>query len=298
MNAVDWALLLFLAAVWGSSFFFGKVAEAGVTPLTLVAARTLIACPALILVMLLSGYRFPRDWAHWKVFLGMGLLNCVIPFSLIFTAMTHIQSGLAAVLNSTTPIFGVILAHFIASERLTLPRIFGALCGFAGVALMIGLEALHGIGDNVLAEVAVIGAAFCYAANAFYARRVKHVPPLVSAAGMVTAAAFISVPLAVAIDKPWQAGWPNAATIWSLLSLGLLSTALAYLLYFRLLRSAGPSNLVLVTFLIPVSAILLGVGFLHEILTATQVGGLALIAAGLLLIDGRISRLWVRSTPA
>ncbi len=294
MTFGEWVTLIFLGGVWGSSFFFAKIALVDVTPLGIVAARIIIATVLLNALLPLIGERLPRDWSHWRAFLVMGVLNNLVPFMLIFWAQYHIGSGLAATLNSTSPIFTVVLAHFITRERLTGLRILGALAGFAGVALLVGPEALSGKSETVLAQLAVVLAALCYAANAFYARRVTDIPPLVSAAGMVTATCVMALPLELLIDRPWERPLPGATTLWALVSLGVISTALAYVLYFRLLQSAGPSNVMLVTFLIPVSAILLGVAVLHESLTLNQYGGMAAIGLGLLLIDGRVLRPFTR----
>jgi drug/metabolite transporter (DMT)-like permease len=297
MSATQWTTLVFLGAVWGSSFFFAKLALVDVTPLAIVAARIVIAAVLLNALLPAIGQYLPRDWKHWRAFFVMGVLNNLVPFMLIFWAQYHIPSGLAATLNSTTPIFSVVLAHFLVNERLTGARIFGALAGFLGVALMVGPEALGGKSDTVLAQLAVVLAALCYAANAFYARRVSDVPPLASAAGMVTATAVLAVPLELLIDKPWTKPLPGLTTYLALVSLGVLSTALAYVLYFRLLQTAGPSNVMLVTFLIPVSALLLGVIVLHETLKANQTAGMALIALGLVIIDGRVlKRAWPPSS--
>jgi drug/metabolite transporter (DMT)-like permease len=222
----------------------------------------------------------------------MGLLNNVLPFALIFWGQAAITAGLAAILNATTPLFAIVLAHLLTrDERLTAPRLAGVLCGLAGVAAMIGRDALAGIGDQVAAQLAVLGGALCYALAGVWGRRFRGTPPLSTAAGQVGTAAAMLLPAVLVLDPPWDARLPGAAALAAIAGLALLSTALAYVIYFRLLAAAGATNLLLVTLLIPVSALLLGGLVLGETIGAGQAGGMALIALGLALIDGRALRL-------
>ncbi len=228
----------------------------------------------------------PRIWVTLFI---MGGLNNLIPFSLIFWGQTQITSSLASILNATAPLFTAILAHFLTTdERLTPNRLSGVLVGIAGVVVLLGPDALRGIGKDTLGQIGILGAAFSYAVASIYGRRFAGVPPLVTAAGQLTAATVMILPIALLFDQPWQhisLSWP---TWGSVIGLALLCTALAYVIYFRLLASAGATNLLLVTFLIPVSAILLGTVILGERLEWRQGGGMLLIAAGLAAIDGRI----------
>jgi drug/metabolite transporter (DMT)-like permease len=221
------------------------------------------------------------------------VLNNALPFCLIVWGQTQIASGLAAILNATTPLWTVLLAHALTrDERINAEKAAGVLVGFAGVAAMIGPALLAEIGADALAQLAVLAAAVSYAFAGIYGRRFRAmgVPPLVTATGQVTASTLLLLPLALAVDRPWQLALPGPTTVAAVLGFALLSTALAYVLYFRLLASAGATNLLLVTFLIPVSAILLGALVLGERLTARQLLGMALIGAGLAAIDGRLLR--------
>jgi drug/metabolite transporter (DMT)-like permease len=222
----------------------------------------------------------------------MGLLNNAIPFSLIVWGQTHIASGLASILNATTPLFTILIAHGLTTdERLSKGRIAGVLIGFAGVIVLIGPQALAGLGQDVMAQLAILGAAISYGFAAIFGRRFKRmgVPPLATAAGQVTASSLLLLPVALAVDRPWILAWPDLPVWAAILGLALLSTALAYVVFFRILASAGAVNLSLVTFLIPVSAILLGVAILGERLATTDFLGLALVGLGLAAIDGRLA---------
>lgn len=290
MSAAEWITLVALSLLWGGSFFFAAIALRELAPLTVVAGRVLVAAATLFLVLRLMGVRIPREPEVWRAFLGMGVLNNAIPFTLIVWGQSHIASGLAAVLNATTPLMTVLVAHVLtADERLSGGRAIGVALGFAGVLVMIGPDALAGAGGNVLAQCAVLGAAFSYACAAVFGRRFRRlgVPPLTTAAGQVAVSAAIIAPLALVVDRPWELAPPSAEVVAALVAFGTLSTALAYVLFFRLLASAGATKLSLVTFLIPVSAILLGVGVLGERLEPLQIAGMALIALSLLAIDGR-----------
>jgi drug/metabolite transporter (DMT)-like permease len=284
MNRTEWALLLLLALLWGGSFFFGKVALAAVPPLTLVVLRTGLAALALIAVLAATGRKLPSSLAAWRGFLVMGLLNNAIPFALINWGQTRIDSGLAAILNATTPLFTVILAHLVTSdEKLTRNRVAGVVLGFAGVVVMIGPAAL---GGAELGKLAVLAAAASYACAGLYGRRLGKLAPVTAACGMLVAATLIMLPLALVLDRP---ALPAGAVIWEAVgALALFSTALAYIVYFRILATAGATNLLLVTFLIPVSALLLGGIVLGERPDATAFAGMALIFLGLVAVDGRL----------
>jgi drug/metabolite transporter (DMT)-like permease len=289
MSPATWALLLVLALLWGGSYFYNAIAIASLPPLTIVAARTLIGSLALYAAVRLSGARMPVDMATWLSFLGMGLLNNVLPFSLIAWSQTSIPSGLASVLNATTPLFGVILAHFAtADEKLTPLRIAGVAIGFLGVVVMLGADSMSGE-RHLVAELACLFASVLYAYSGVFGRRfaARGIPPLVTATGQITASMLVMVPVAALYDQPWQLAMPSASAIAALLGLGLVSTALAYVIYYRILAAAGAVNLLLVTFLVPVSAILLGAVILGERLGFNHFVGIAGIGLGLAAIDGR-----------
>ena len=291
MGPLEWTLLLVLSVLWGGSFFFVGVAVKALPPFTIVALRVGLAAIALNIIVRATGMRMPTDPKLWGAFIGMGLLNNMIPFSLIVWGQTHIASGLASIFNATTPLFTVVVAHaFTKDEKITGGRLGGIIVGFAGVAVIIGLDSLNSIGTNTLAQFAVLGAALSYAFAGVYGRRFKSygVSPMVTATGQVTASTILLVPIAVIVDKPWNLSVPGLETWAAIVALALFSTALAYILYFRILAVAGATNLLLVTFLIPISAILLGVIFLDEQLYFRDFAGMGLICLGLVAIDGRL----------
>jgi len=288
MGPHEWGMLLLLALLWGGSFFFSKIAVAEVPPLTLVLYRVALAALALDLVVLLSGQRIPTDRRLCGSFLVMGLLNNVIPFGLIFWGQTQIASGLTSILNATT-----LVANFVTSdEKLTAPRFFGVLTGLVGVAIMIGPGGSGG-GGAMLGKLAVLGAALSYGFAAIWGRRFRSLPPTLTAAGQLTASALVTIPMAFLADHPWTLALPTWRIIWAIVGLALLSTAIAYLLYFAVLARAGATNVVLVTLLIPPSALLLGALFLAERIEPQELLGLAFIAAGLAAIDSQPVS-WVR----
>ncbi|MBX9945951.1 MAG: DMT family transporter [Reyranella sp.] len=288
-----WIWLLSLSVLWGGSFFFAKVAIGELGPLTVVFARVAIAALALHVVLAMASRHLFRRDVPWPTFLAMGFLNNLIPFSLIFWAQTEIASGLAAILNATTPLFTLVVAHLLTrDERMDATKVAALLIGLAGVVVLIGPETAMGAGAGFWGQVACLAAALSYALAGVYGRRFKAmgIAPLEAAAGQVSAAAVLILPIMLLVDRPWELpGMPSAGVWAALAGLALLSTALAYVLYFRILAAAGATNLLLVTFLIPVTAILLGAGVLGERLEARQFAGMGLIGVGLAIIDGRIA---------
>jgi drug/metabolite transporter (DMT)-like permease len=293
MRPREWGMLLVLSLFWGGSFFFVGVAVKELPPLTIVALRVSLAAAILWVCAPLLGIVVPRRREVLIAFLGMGLLNNAVPFCLIVWGQTQLASGLASILNATTPLFTVLAGHFLnADDRLTPLRLGGALCGLAGVAAMIGPQLVEGLGGGVPAELAILGAAVSYAFASLFGRRFRRmgVQPIATATGQVTASSLMLMPIALLIDRPWSLPSPGVATIASIGGLAALSTALAYILYFRILAGAGATNVVLVTLLAPVSSILLGALFLGEHLEGRHFAGLALIGLGLACIDGRLFR--------
>lgn len=289
MGATEWGFLLALSILWGGTYFFAKVAVAALPPLTVVLVRVAIAAVALLAVVKASGLGVPRNAHLWRTFLVMGAINNVVPFGLLFWAQTEIASGLAAILNATTPLFTVLFAQVAApGERLTLARLGGVLCGCLGVTLLVGPDALSGLGNAVLAQLACLAAAVSYAVAGLFGRRFRGVPAPVTAFGQVAASTVLTLPLVLVFDRPWTLPAPGLQVWGALIGLGTLGTALAYILYFRILAAAGATNLLLVTFLIPVSAIALGTIFLGETLDARHFAGMATIGLGLAAIDGRV----------
>jgi drug/metabolite transporter (DMT)-like permease len=294
MGPVEWALLMVLALLWGGSFFFSKIAVGELPPLTVVLCRVVLAALALNLVVLLSGRRMPADPRLWGAFFIMGVLNNVIPFSLIFWGQTQIASGLAAILNATTPLFTVLVAHVATKdEKLSTSRLFGVFAGMMGVAVMIGPGAFAGGGGSTLAKTAVLGAALSYAFAAIWGRRFRGLPPMIAANGQLSASAIVMTPVGLLTDQSWSLAFPSPRVVLALIALALLSTAAGYIVYFALLARAGATNVLLVTLLIPPSALLLGGLFLAESVEPRDLTGLAFIGAGLAAIDGRLLR-WLR----
>jgi drug/metabolite transporter (DMT)-like permease len=294
MNTREWAMLLLLAVLWGGSFFFTAVALRELPAMTIVLLRVLLASLALFAVITMMGIRLPRDKGAWLAFAQMALLNNVIPFTLLVWGQTRVASGAASILVATTPIFTVVMAHyFTTDEKMTTARGAGVVFGVIGVFAMLGSASLSSLGGSFIGELSIVGAAFAYAVSSVFARRFNKlgIAPLATATGLLTCSTFMLFPIALIVDRPWNLSWPGHEVVLAVTGFALLSTALAYILYFRIVATAGATNLMLVTFLMPVTAILLGVTVLHETLEPRHIAGMALIAIGLLAIDGRLWRL-------
>ena len=294
MTSAAWAMLLLLSLCWGGSFFFTGIAVTELPPFTIVLARVVIASVALWGVVMATGTVVPMTWRFWRAATVMGAINSAAPFLLIAWAQTHVPSGLAAIFMATTPLFGVVIAHLTtADERMTASRIAGVAFGFAGVVVLIGPDLLNDFGGNLLAQLGLLVAAVGYALSSIYARRFGRdgVAALTAAAGQNTAAVAMLLPLTLLIDRPWTLPPPSLGVAAAVAGLALISSAFAYMLYFRILEIAGATNLMLVNFLIPVSATVLGVAFLGETLTAGHLAGMALIFVGLILRDATA---WMR----
>ena len=297
MNRSDWLTLIGLAVIWGSAFFCIHVAVHSVPPLTYVWLRVTIAAAALWAYLAWRKEPAGLPKSVWGSMFVLALLNNVIPFILFGWGQTHIASGLASILNATTPIWGVIVAHvFTHDERMTPRKIAGVLLGFGGVALMIGPDLLGSIGNNVLAQLACVTAALLYALAGVWARRFKRlgVSPMSVTTGQLTASALVMLPVALVFDRPWEQAVPPLGALGAILVLAVVCSAYAYILYFRLIDRAGATNALLVTLLVPPVAILMGALMLGEIIEARDVAGLGLIALGLAAIDGRLLSLFQR----
>lgn len=290
MRAREWSLLVLLSILWGGSFFFAKVALAELQPLTVVFGRVALAALALNLMLLVAGRSLFRRGTPWKSYAAMGVLNNLVPFGLIFWGQTQIASGLASILNATTPLFTLVVAHiFTTDERIGWRKVVALLLGLCGVAVLVGPEALAG-SSGTLGQIACLGAALSYAFAGVFGRRfaAAGVQPIEAAAGQLTASTALILPIMLAVDRPWLLGM-STPTVWAAMAgLALLSTALAYILYFRILEAAGATNLLLVTLLIPAVAVPLGAGFLDEQMKTDQLTGMLTIGAALILIDGRL----------
>ncbi len=285
MAGRDWARLLLLAAVWSASFLFAEIALRGFEPLTIAAGR--VGLGAVLLSGWMTVCRTALPLGRWRAFLIMGLLNNAVPFTLIFRAQQDIDSGLAATLNATTPLFVAAIAAGLGMERLTGLRLVALVLGVAGVAILVGPEAWRGVGSTLMPEAAVLLAALSYAAAGLFGRRaLAGLAPDAAACGMLLGSSVLLIPAAFIFERPWQAD-PSPGAIMAMLALAAFGTALAYGLYFRILKSAGATNLLLVTFLLPVGALILGVLLLGEQVGSRQLAGLTLILLALALIDGR-----------
>jgi len=292
MSALDWGKLLLLGGIWGGSFFFARIAVAEIHPLTLVLFRVAIAAAALHVYLLARGPSFRLALPLAGSFFLLGLINNVLPFSLIFAGQTQMGAGLASVLNATTPFWTVLVANaFTADEKVSWNKAAGIALGIVGVAVMVGPGIAASLGGPVWAKLAMIGASLSYAvALVFSRRRFAKVPPVIVATGQLTASTIIMAPVVLiwnGVDGQLAASAPVWAAVFAL---ALVSTAFAYILYFGLVRSAGATNASLVTLIVPVSAILLGLVFLGERLELFEVAGMVLIGLGLVTIDGRILR--------
>jgi drug/metabolite transporter (DMT)-like permease len=290
MNRGDWLILLLLAVIWGGAFFFIGVAVRHVPPVTYVWLRVTIAAAAMWAYVRFKGESVQLPRQVWASMLLLAFLNNALPFTLFGWGQTHIASGLASILNATTPIWGVVVAHFLThDERMTPRKIAGVLLGFGGVATMIGPALLSNIGTSGVAELACVAAALSYALAAVWARRFRKqgISPLSVTTGQLTAAAVMMLPMSMIVDRPWTHAFPPVSALAAITALALFCTAFGYVLYFRLIATSGATNALLVTLLVPPVAILLGGLFLGESLAPQDFVGLALIAFGLAAIDGR-----------
>jgi drug/metabolite transporter (DMT)-like permease len=288
MTGREWALLLLLSTLWGSSFLFYKLLVGVLPPATLVLGRVGLAAVALNLLLAARGESL-HGGLPWGAFLVLGVLNNVVPFILFAWAEGRLSSGLAAILNAATPLFSVLLAHVVTQdERLTANRAVGVVVGFAGVVTLLGPDRLLQVGAGGGAGIAAcLAAAFSYACAGLYGRRFGRLNLLQVAAGQITAATLVALPVAAVVDRFWSLPDPGLSGWAALGGIALFGTVLAYLLYFRILATAGATNVVLCTFLLPVSALLLGHFLLGEMVPARAFAGMALIGAGLAAIDGR-----------
>jgi drug/metabolite transporter (DMT)-like permease len=289
MSLSQWLLLILLSLLWGGSFLFHGMSVHELPPLTLVLWRAGLAALTLIPVVYASGLRLPSSLRAWSPFLVMSLLNNVLPFLMIARGQREIASGLASVLGATTPLFAVIFARlFPDGEKLTAHRLAGVLVGILGVAILVGPEALIGNTSSLLGMMLLLGASAFYGMAAQWGRRFKDTPPLVTSATLLTCSTIVMLPVALIIDQPWQLPAPSASATAAVVALAVLSTAFAYIVYFRIMAVSGPINTTLVALLIPVSAIAFGTVFLNEVLLPRHIAGALVIGLALVILDGRV----------
>ena len=301
MTGFEWMLLVLLSVVWGGSFFFNGIALREFLTLSIVTAKVGLAALALLFLMKMMGQGIQLNRQILKAFFGMSFLNNVVPFSLIVWGQQHIASGVASILNATNPLFTMLVAHwFTTDEKINPRRLLGVLTGMGGVGLMMGLDSMESSGFHLLGQSAILLAAFSYGLAGVYDKRFAQlgIPSLATATGQLCASSIILIPLTLWIDQPWTMAMPSIEGMGALLGIALLSTALAYVIYFRLLKTAGATNLLLVTLLIPVSAIILGVFLLDESLEPQHLSGMAVISLGLLIMDGRLLQFFRKTFPA
>ncbi len=291
MLARHWIMLIVLSVLWGGTFVFAKEALPFLPPLTLTLARVAIATAVLVPIVLAMGQHLPRDRNAWRDFAVMSILNNVIPFGLIFWGQTMIGSGLTSVMNATTPLMSLLVARGFAGEALAANKIAGIAIGVLGVAVLVGPSALTGDRASAMGMLLVVAGTLSYGLSALWGRRFKAVPPIVSAASQLVCSTLMMIPIAGAADRFWLLPMPSHAAIVAVVAMGVLSTALAYILFFRIMAEAGSNNVMLVTLLIPLSGITLGALRFGEALSFNQAVGAAIIAASLLVIDGRLFRL-------
>jgi drug/metabolite transporter (DMT)-like permease len=288
MRAREWFLLVGLSILWGGTFFAVAVALKEVPPLTLVLSRCVLAALLLAPIVWASGSSMPATPAAWRDFAVMAILNNVIPFTLIFFAQLTVPSGLASVLNATTPLFALLIAWWLAGDPLPAHKLAGVAFGIMGVAVLIGPAAIGTRSAHAVGMLAILCATMSYGFSGLWGRRLKAFPPLVSALSQLLCASLMLIPIAGYSDKFWTLPMPSTPVVLAILSLAVLSTALAYIIFFEIMAKAGSSNVMLVTLLIPFSAITLGAVYLGETLSLQQVLGGVIIGSGLLVIDGRI----------
>lgn len=298
MTASDWGLLVFLSFLWGGSFFLTAVAIKEITPFTLVFVRLTIADIALFLVIVAIGARIPKDLPTWWQFLILGTFGSAVPFSLIFWGMLKVNSGLASIFMAMTPLSTIIIAHFFTTdEKLSWRRVWGVMAGLGGVIVIVGPSVLSDSGSYIAAQAAILAATVCYGIAGVYGKRFYGMPPVVVAFGQVTSAAILMLPIALVFEHPFSRAMPSTAAMASVVALALFSSALAFIVFFRILLRVGATNVVLVTLLIPVTAIFLGAAILGEKLLLRHFAGLAVIVCGLLIVDGRIIDYFRRRNP-
>lgn len=288
-SAKDWLLIVLLALIWGGSFLFGRILMIEWPPFTVVFLRVFIAALTLWIFVLLTARNFPMERNILSAVLIMGILNNAIPFSLILIGQQEIGSGLAAVVNAMTPIWTLIIANqFTSDEKFSTHKIFGICFGFMGVATLIGADFTQGLTASAWAQGAVLGATISYGFAGVWGKRFKGQDPIVISTGQLTASSLVMLPLMFLMEDPFSISAPDLEMVVALLGLAIVCTAFAYVLFFKILSNVGATNVSLVTFLVPVSAILLGIFWLGETLTLSNIIGMALIITGLSLVDGRI----------
>jgi drug/metabolite transporter (DMT)-like permease len=293
MGLIEWGMLGVCAMLWGSAYVFNAIAIKELPHLTITLLRLIIASVFLQIVMRVAGMTFPRGWSIWGAFFLMTMLSNVGPYLLVLRGQTGTTSGLAAVLTATTPLFTILLAHiFTHDERITPNKIAGVVVGIAGVGIVMGPDAWDGATVSFLAKLALVAASLLYAIGGIYARRFRDLPPLVITTSIMTAGAVLSLPLSLYFDEPWTLPQPSTEVALAVLATGIFGSALAGIAYFRVFTVSGATNAMLVTLLLPITPIIGGALYLGEVLKAREMAGSLVIMLALVIIDGRLFRLW------
>ena len=278
--ARELALLLLLATLWGASYTFIKLGVATIAPITLIAARTAIAGLLLLAIMRWRGVRMPRDGATWRRFLLQACLNSVIPWTLLAWGERSVDAGLATILNSASPIFTFLLTAAVTRHEAASPRkLFGVVAGMAGICLIVGIEAFDAVRGGLVAEFAIVAAAVCYACAAIFGRSFGGLDPMAPAAGSLLAGAAFLIPVSLVMERPWTMA-PSAVSVLALLGLAVVSTALAFVIYFRLIQTLGSVGTTAQAYLRVPIGVAIGVAVLGERLSPTAWTGLACVVAG------------------
>ncbi|GGB63532.1 membrane protein [Tistrella bauzanensis] len=285
--ATELALLLALSTLWGASYTFIKIGVETIPPITLIAARTLIAGAVLVAILRLRGLTLPTDRKVWGRFLFQACLNSVVPFTLIAWAEQTTDAGLATILNSTSPIFAFLLTALITRhEAITGRKLFGVAAGLIGICMIVGIEALGGVGHELWAQLAIVAATICYAGAAIFGRNFKGLDPMMPAAGSMICGAAILIPVSLVVDRPWTLA-PSADSALALVALSVFSTALAFVIYFRLVQTLGSVGTTAQAYLRVPIGVAIGVLFLGETLSSTAWMGLACVVAGVIAMTMR-----------
>jgi drug/metabolite transporter (DMT)-like permease len=292
LGAAEWGLIALQSMLWGSSYFFIAVAQPDLPPLTIAALRTIPASIVLVTIVLSLGYRMPATLAEWRTFIFFSAFNSLLPFALIVWGQARATGGMAAILNATAPLFGIFLAHLLTrDEKISAHKLAGILVGITGVAILVGADFIGGTREDMLARLALIAAPLCYVlANIFARTYLGHHPPFVIAMMQMVATIFVAFPLALAVDRPWTLSMPSLTVLGAIVGMGVFGSGLSSLCHFTVLRRAGTTNALLVTLIMPLTPIVLGGLFIGEHLTLREATGALVIAAALIIIDGRMLR--------
>lgn len=295
MGLIEWLLLFGLALFWGTSFGLTAIALRELSPFTFAFARVAVAAVTLLFLTRIFRMALPRGWQPWGPIMVTAFFGNVVPFSLIAWGQSLIPSSLAGLLMATGPLFTLVIAHFNTSdERMTGFKTVSLVLGFGAVLVMMGPDAIRGVSSNVAGQLAILGAALCYAIATVYGRRFQAMglKPLPLAAGQLCVASIMMVPAMVLFDQPWALGWLSTPVILAVLASGVLSTGIPYIMYFRILAVGGATNVMLVTFLVPIVAVTTGSLALGEVLEPRHFMAMGLLALALLSIDGRVFRMF------